>query len=1458
MANRDITVRIKAEIGAFKRDMAAAADAAKKTAYETEKAGKGAESGIGKLAQTAQTHEKAWGQVSNGMVVSGTAIVGALALSGKAAMDWESAWTGVTKTVDGTPAQLAEVEGGLRNLARTLPSTHAEIAGVAEAAGQLGVARDDVVGFTKTMIDLGESTNLTAEDAATNIAQISNVMGTMEREGSKGVERFGSALVALGNDGASTEAEILSMAQRIAGAGASLNASEADVLALSNTLASMGVRAELGGGVATRVLLKMRTAVDEGGESLESFATVAGTSADEFAAKFSSSPMEALQLVAEGIARTNDAGGNLTATLSEMGIKGTEETQVMLALANSGDLLTESLELGAKAWEENTALAEEAGKRYETAQSKIRIAWNNIKDAGIDAGSVLLPAVASIAEAVADLVGAWQDLPDPVKTVITVLGGVAGVALLAGGAFAKFAPKVVGTVNGLRDLAGALRKGNDGIAGTAKTAGGSVGAMSKMEKAALGVAAAYTAIATAAAIASDARKGFDKKVDSSEFENALTGLSEKGEKAAISLDKVFQGTVATGGQGGFGGTPTAVNDLASAMDRLYNTSGFDNINDFLGTWLPGVESGSEVVRGNIGKMDQALSDLAGSGNFGDAAAGFKSVMDSATERGADVQDVIDMFPQYRDAAYQALTANGETQVSQERLVQAMLDGLPAGEAAAQGATTAADGYEKAAKAAEKAAQKVDDFYAAMVNAGMIVLGEREAMRALEESFAAATAAFEQNGATLDTTTEKGRANQAALDGIAEASFRAMEAQRANGAETSALAGTLAEGREAFIQNAVAMGMSEKAAGALADEIGLIPGNVYIAFDSNTDSLAGKLTEIHELVQSTPDGSVTIEENSPAVIAALEALGYIVTTLPDGRIQVSETGTDATGKKIDATAGKKRTAKINADAITGAAEAQLNHTARNRSSLVTQTVAIHTRYTSSGSSAVHRGGAGGQTGNFMGGKLPSRKDGGKLPYTGLGRDMILGVASDGRPVANVDDGEWVIREKSANKYDRVLGMINRDDPAVQHLASFANGGAVGRAEKRVKDLQKSYSAIDGKKANRARKQAAKDQLDAAKEELKAAKAQAKLSAEARKAERERQGRLSEARFDLRRDLKRGDIVDSFTSGSGMSVVDRLFEQSFNKDLSKGKRSSLRSTAYGMESQLLKLEKRSESLTKKLEKAVDKRDELLSAQGGVQSSMVGAFDLGGLAGKKNQWGYDTHVGKRGLLSFGKSLASGAKKLSGKVAKLQKLGFNENMIQQVIDEWTQGGTFELADAMLSMNKSERGQFNRSFRSLERYGLNTGESLTNAMSKGGIDAAQGLVKGLESKSKTVDNAFYKLGKNAEKAFKRSLGIKSPSRVMMAAGVNVGEGAELGILSKVGDVQSAAEQLMTPPALTVPPSYEVARYAQAQASPSIAIDYNQLAAAMANVQINSPVVVDRNAAARITQIGNQRAAQIR
>ena len=1495
MATRDVVVRIRAEVGAFKKDMDAAAAKAKEAAKKTEEAGKAAESGIGRLAQTAQQHEKAWNQTANGMVAGGTAIVGALGLSTKAAMDWESTFTGVKKTVDGTPAQLARVETGLRGLAKTLPSTHAEIAGVAEAAGQLGVARDDVVGFTKTMIDLGESTNLTAEDAATNIAQISNVMGTMKREGTAGIERFGSALVALGNDGASTEAEILSMAQRIAGAGATIGATEADVLALSNTLASMGVRAELGGGVTTRVLLKMRSAVDEGGDSLQAFADVAGMSADEFAAKFRSAPVEALDLVSKGIYRVNEAGGNVTSTLKDMGIKGTEETQVMLALANSGDLLADSLKLGADAWRENNALAKEAGERYKTAESKVRIAWNNIKDAAIDAGSAILPAVATLAEGVADLVNAWQQLPGPVKSAVTLLGGAVGVAALAGGAFMKLAPAVVGTVGGLRDLAGALRKSDDGLGRHVKGANGTVGAMSKMEKAALGVAAAYTAIATAAAIASDARSGFDKDVESSEIVNALTDIAGKGDEAYAALDKVFNGSVVTGGGSGLGGAPTAVNDLASAMDRLFNTSGFDNFNDFLGTWLPAVESGSEVVRKNMAEMDAALVELSSSGKFDDAAGGFKRVMDAATARGAEVQDVIDMFPQYRDAAYQALTANGETQVSQERLVQAMLNGLPAGEAAAEGAQVAAGGMEALALTANETAASLDDILASLFELGRDTRTTIEAEDALTSSLSALNEAVGKNGKKFEGNSKAALENRSALTGVASDMESLVEAQARAGASGDEISSTMMStydammkatgGSEELVRKLLSIPpkvdvktfMDEQAqqvADGTADAIEAIPGFKKVGIAVSEDGTVGQVqSKINEITGKTEYVFVTENGTTAQVQAGIASIKG-----KDVPVWVGDDGTVySTQGKIDGIKGKDVT--IFADAETRNAIMQLDAAAKDRYATIhTRVVTTKESHTSTG-----RGGRGGLTvGGYTGGLVGQLINGlaggglvpGKVPLNSLGDNVLATVG--GKPFG-LRSGEMVVNEEATKKNYPLLKAIN--DGAVVKLPGLVSGGLVGSAEKKVADLQKQLRRIPGDKKNRSRKADLQDDLQDARAELKLAKQSAsartkaqkeaakaaekrakeakKKAEEARKAAQEKAERMGELRFDLRRDLRRGEITDAFTSGSGMSVVDRLFEQSKNKDLSKGTRSRLRSTAYGMEGQLLRLEKRSDKLAQSLEKATKQRDDLLSARNAVRDQMTGAFDLGSLTGQKDEWGYGQGAGKKGLLAYGRSMAAGAKKLSGKVSKLQKLGFNESMIQQVIDEWTGAGTFELADAMLSMNKSERTAFVGSFKTVERYGLNTGTSLTKTMCRGGVDAAERLVDGLESKTKGVENAFCKRGKGAERSFKRALGIKSPSRVMKAAGINVGEGAELGILSKVGDVSKAAEQLMAPPALMVPPSPEVARYASAQAAaPSVAIDYDRLAEAMTRVQLRPVVAVGKNAAADIVEVGSKQAAR--
>lgn len=188
--------------------------------------------------------------LGNTMTVGVTApIVAGVGAVVKSAMSWESAFAGVKKTNDevvdsngNVVYSYADLENGLRGLAAQLPASHEEIAGVAEAAGQLGIKSQDVVSFTKTMIDMGESTNLSAEDAATAIAKIANITGLTSDE----YQRFGSSVVALGNNFATTESDIVSMANRLAASGTLAGLTNQEILGLATAMSSVGIEAEAG------------------------------------------------------------------------------------------------------------------------------------------------------------------------------------------------------------------------------------------------------------------------------------------------------------------------------------------------------------------------------------------------------------------------------------------------------------------------------------------------------------------------------------------------------------------------------------------------------------------------------------------------------------------------------------------------------------------------------------------------------------------------------------------------------------------------------------------------------------------------------------------------------------------------------------------------------------------------------------------------------------------------------------------------------------------------------------------------------------------------------------------------------------------------------------------------------------------------------------------------------------
>ncbi|WP_159584004.1 phage tail tape measure protein [Streptococcus halichoeri] len=413
----------------------------------------------------------------------------------KAAVDYESAFAGVKKTVDETATvSYAKLSQGIRQMAKELPASAIEIAHVAEAAGQLGVKTGDILSFSRTMIDLGESTNLSAEEAATSIAKIANITGLASSEYS----RFGSSVVALGNNFATTERDIVAMTNRIAASGKLAGLTNQEMLALATAMSSVGIEAEAGGTAMTQTLSAIEKAVIDAGDDLEKFAQIANMSSADFAKAWKDKPIVALQEFIKGLGQLDKKGYSATKVLEDLGLSGIRQSNMLKSLGLASETLGKAIRISNKAWQENTALTDEANKRYETTESKLKMLENEINDVAIEFGGPLVDALRNGLEAgkpiiqmAADLAKQFNSLDKEQQQQIIKWGLIAAAAGPALSIFGKGVGVIGSTIRavgkmsqGLGALSGWLRifksgaiAASAGAEATAASMGGMAGAV---------------------------------------------------------------------------------------------------------------------------------------------------------------------------------------------------------------------------------------------------------------------------------------------------------------------------------------------------------------------------------------------------------------------------------------------------------------------------------------------------------------------------------------------------------------------------------------------------------------------------------------------------------------------------------------------------------------------------------------------------------------------------------------------------------------------------------------------------------------------------------------------------------------------------------------------------------------------------------------------------------------------
>lgn len=357
----------------------------------------------------------------------------------QASMDFESAITGVAKTTDLTDEELADMSDAIKAMSTEIPASTTEIAAVAEAAGQLGIQKDALLDFTRVMTMLGTATNMTAEDAATALARFANITGMS----ADNYDRLGAVIVDLGNNFATTESEITQMGTRLASGGKLAGLTEPQIMALAAAMSSVGIEAEAGGTAMTQTLNAIEKAVATGEDSLQSFADVAGMSADSFAEMWNTDALGALTAFIRGLGNLDEQGESAVLVLEDLGLTGIRQSNMLKSLALAADQMDSAVQTANTAWDENIALTNEANKRYATTQSKLDMmqnAYNNLK---VAVGAAFTPALRDAYDAGTDVLNVLgefvQENPALVKGVVTFTGVVGGatVALTAYAAISK-------------------------------------------------------------------------------------------------------------------------------------------------------------------------------------------------------------------------------------------------------------------------------------------------------------------------------------------------------------------------------------------------------------------------------------------------------------------------------------------------------------------------------------------------------------------------------------------------------------------------------------------------------------------------------------------------------------------------------------------------------------------------------------------------------------------------------------------------------------------------------------------------------------------------------------------------------------------------------------------------------------------------------------------------------------
>ena len=323
-----------------------------------------------------------------GKVVGATA---GLAAVSKSAIEFETAMAGVKKVVDGTPAQMEELAGTVKDLAYELGKTPEAVAEIAAMGGQLGVAFGQLPEFTRLAGQMSVAFGMTAEQAAEAAAKISNVFGITLEE----MRGLGDAINVLGNNTAAKEAEITAAMLRIGGTAKQFGLAAEQAAALADAFIALGKPPEVAATAINALLTKLQTAPAQGKEFQKALDGL-GISANELARNIRENPERAIVDFLGKLEQMDKQSRSIALTK----LFGAEYADDISLAAGSLDTLRKAFGLVADKAQTAGAMQREFEAAMNTTGAKIEQAKIALENIVKTIGSQLLPIISTVADGI--------------------------------------------------------------------------------------------------------------------------------------------------------------------------------------------------------------------------------------------------------------------------------------------------------------------------------------------------------------------------------------------------------------------------------------------------------------------------------------------------------------------------------------------------------------------------------------------------------------------------------------------------------------------------------------------------------------------------------------------------------------------------------------------------------------------------------------------------------------------------------------------------------------------------------------------------------------------------------------------------------------------------------------------------------------------------------------------------